>query len=246
MGSGCSDLDLTDRTARGPRTNTRPVTPMHRHRCVAALVRTAGLPYYDDMDRIHLLRTHTSRLWSARSIAVVIWMLWVVPAPPAWASTGLDDLFEALGSADTPVEAAAIEQQIWTAWFDYAGPAETVPQDMENGSIALRSGLVGLAERLFSRVIEADPQYAEGWNRRATVRYVMGDYAGSIADIAETLALEPRHFGALSGLGLCYLALGQPEQALAAFEAVLDVHPQSPSARQNVEALRAMTDDRAI
>ena len=173
-------------------------------------------------------------------------MLLILPVPPAAASAGLDELFEALGSAETPMEAAAIEQQIWTAWFDYDGPAETVTQDMENGSIALRSGLVGLAERLFGQVIDADPDYAEGWNRRATVRYVMGDYAGSMADIAETLALEPRHFGALSGLGLCYLALGEPEQALAAFEAVLDVHPQSHSARQNVEALRAMLDDRAI
>lgn len=181
------------------------------------------------------------------TIVVVLTALLGITAPKTvWGSEGLDGLFEALLAADTPAEAAAIERQIWSAWFVYDGSADTIEQDMENGSIALQTGMVGLAERLFTRVIEADRTYAEGWNRRATVRYMMGDYLGSIADIAETLVLEPRHFGALSGLGLCYLALGDPAQALTAFEAVLTVHPQSVAAQQNVQALRAMVGEQDI
>jgi tetratricopeptide (TPR) repeat protein len=93
------------------------------------------------------------------------------------------------------------------------------------------------AMRAFDAVVEAAPEFAEGWNKRATVRYALGDIDGSIVDIRRTLALEPRHFGALSGLGLCRLAQDRPAEALEAFEAALKINPHLDGLA-NIKALR--------
>src|SRR5262245_46063266 len=81
------------------------------------------------------------------------------------------------------------------------------------------------------------PDFAEGWNKRATVRYLRGDYTGAIADCEETLARKPHHFGALSGQGLCHVALGQYHEAAGLFRRTLAVHPQLAAARQNLSAV---------
>jgi tetratricopeptide (TPR) repeat protein len=83
-------------------------------------------------------------------------------------------------------------------------------------------------------VIQAAPAYAEGWNKRATVRYLAKDYAGSIADCRETLARNPSHFGALSGQGLCHLAIEQYKEAAECFRRALAVHPHLENARANL------------
>ena len=88
---------------------------------------------------------------------------------------------------------------------------------------------------IFNELIENFPDYAEAWNRRATLHYLLGNYQESIGDIEKVLALEPRHFGALSGLGLVYLQLDQLGMAKQAFEDLLDVHPNSPNARENLK-----------
>ncbi|MFQ5902310.1 MAG: tetratricopeptide repeat protein [Candidatus Binatia bacterium] len=90
----------------------------------------------------------------------------------------------------------------------------------------------------FNKVVEADPDFAEGWNKRATVYYLMGEFVASVRDIERTLTLEPRHFGALSGLGLIYLALGEDRLALEAFEAALKVNPHLPGAQAHAEEVR--------
>ena len=82
------------------------------------------------------------------------------------------------------------------------------------------------------------PEFAEAWNKRATVLYLMGDYQRSVADVEQTLALEPRHFGALAGLGLINLALDREVAALRAFEAALNIHPQQPGLRAKIKELR--------
>ena len=98
------------------------------------------------------------------------------------------------------------------------------------------------AEVLCSTVIELAPEFVEGWNRRATVRYLAADIDGSIADVNATLDLEPRHFGALSGLGLCFLALEDLEKAADTLRRVLAIHPCAAGAKNNLaeieEALR--------
>src|SRR3546814_20777188 len=90
------------------------------------------------------------------------------------------------------------------------------------------------------------PGFAEGWNKRATVHYLLGNYGESLADIAETLALEPRHFGALSGRGLVYLRLEDAQRALDAFEQALAIPPNLPAAALNAEELRKMLHDREL
>src|SRR5262249_58965642 len=84
------------------------------------------------------------------------------------------------------------------------------------------------------RLIETAPAFAEGWNKRATVRYMAENYPASIADCRETLARNPHHFGALSGQGLCHLMLGQFDEAALLFRRTLAVHPHLGSARNNL------------
>ena len=148
----------------------------------------------------------------------------------------LDSLFGHLKEASDPQEARFIEGLIWGIWSQHDDDA--IVALMRNGEAAMvRNDYTG-AIRAFDQVIAIAPEYAEGWNKRATVRYLIGDYRASLADIAETLAREPRHFGALSGRGLVYSALERPEDALESFEAALKVNPQMIGPRVNVEALR--------
>ncbi len=107
----------------------------------------------------------------------------------------------------------------------------------------LRQGIEAMERReledaiaLFGRIIERAPDFAEGWNKRATARYVAEDYAGAVADCEETLARNPNHFGALSGQGLCHMALGQFREAAALFRRALTVHPHLTSANHNLAA----------
>jgi tetratricopeptide (TPR) repeat protein len=92
------------------------------------------------------------------------------------------------------------------------------------------------AEALFSRVIQLAPTFAEGWNKRATLRFLLKDYPASIADCRATIARNPNHFGALSGEGLCHLALAQYKEAAECFRRTLAVHPHLDSARTNLRA----------
>jgi tetratricopeptide (TPR) repeat protein len=86
-------------------------------------------------------------------------------------------------------------------------------------------------------VVELAPKFAEGWNRRATLHYMMGNYPRSIEDVHQTLELEPRHFGALSGLGMIYRALEQPRKAINAFRRALATNPHLSQARASLKAL---------
>lgn len=154
----------------------------------------------------------------------------------------LDGLFQRLQTTENPAEARTLESLIWTIWFVYDGDSREVAGLMRNGAAAMNARNFGRAEVLLTRVTELAPNFAEGWNRRATVRFLAGDFSGSVSDIQRTLQLEPRHFGALSGLGAIYTELDDPDGALAAFEAALAVHPHLPAARVNVEHLRELLD----
>lgn len=113
-----------------------------------------------------------------------------------------------------------------------------VNASMTQGIEAMSSGDYGAALDAFNRVVETEPEFAEGWNKRATVYYLIGDFGASVRDIERTIALEPRHFGALSGLGLIYRAVGEDLPALKAFEAALKVNPYLRGARKHSEELR--------
>ncbi|MEE8332912.1 MAG: tetratricopeptide repeat protein, partial [Alphaproteobacteria bacterium] len=135
----------------------------------------------------------------------------------------LDDLFDALRFAPSESSADAIETEIWSLWTT-AGSRE-VDQLLEAGMAAMLAERYRLALDAFNKVIERAPNFAEGWNKRATLHFLTGDYDSSVTDVEQTLALEPRHFGALSGLALIALELGEEERALDAFDAALDIHP---------------------
>ena len=165
--------------------------------------------------------------------------LLVLPAPAAADQTDprLTPLFEVLRSATTPDRVGYAERFIWMIWHESG--REDVDRLMETGIEEMGSGRLRESIATFGRIIDLAPEFAEGWNKRATARYLAGELDASIEDVERTLALEPRHFGALSGLGLLRLAKGDEFGALRAFEATLEVHPRAPAARFHVQRLRA-------
>ena len=147
----------------------------------------------------------------------------------------LDALFERLQTVENEAVAAQVTRRIWQIWRD-SGNA-LVDAIMQRGSQALVANRLVRAERHFDQVVQMAPDYAEGWNQRATVRYLRGNFAASAADIRRTLLLEPRHFGALAGLGLVYMEVGRNAAALDAFRRALAVNPHLAGARANIELL---------
>jgi tetratricopeptide (TPR) repeat protein len=148
----------------------------------------------------------------------------------------LNALFTRLHETDSRLEAQSIEQDIWAIWFT-SSDAE-VTHLMERGSNAMNLGDLKTAIQDFTKITEIAPDFAEGWNRRATARYLAGDFEGSREDVAKTLALEPRHFGALSGLGLINAQEDKGEAAIEAWQHALEVNPNMPSVEQNIEDMK--------
>lgn len=153
-------------------------------------------------------------------------------------------LLDALSVAESAESAAPIEARIWELWTN-SGEAG-IDRLMAIGLSAMAVENYPHALAAFDEVIEKKPDFAEGWNKRATVHYLMGAYQRSTEDIEHVLALEPRHFGALSGLGLIAMAIGDPEQALEAFETALLIHPHMAGADTHIRALRDKLKGRGI
>jgi Flp pilus assembly protein TadD len=133
---------------------------------------------------------------------------------------------------DDPTLAARAEAELWAMWSRSVDAQ--VNTLMRDGVEAMQARRFGDAETTFTRIIERAPDFAEAWNKRATVRYLAEDFTGSIADCEETLARNPSHFGALSGQGLCHLARGEPREAAALFRRALVVHPHLEAVRENL------------
>lgn len=148
----------------------------------------------------------------------------------------LDRLFEQLANAPSERAAHDVEQTIWGIWLNAPDPHANRLLHEARG--AATSGNLVFALDSFNALVEEYPDFAEGWNQRAIMQYLRGNIKESLEDISRALELEPRHFGALSGRGQCYLLLERPQAALAAFETALVVHPWLPTARQQVELLR--------
>lgn len=156
----------------------------------------------------------------------------------------LAGLFAQLKATEDPAAAAPLEAEIWSIWTESGKP--DVDAAMRDGAAAMTDSDLPRALSVYDRVVALAPDFAEGWNKRATTLYLMGRFNESVADIARVLALEPRHFGALSGLGLCETQLDRLPQAVAAFEQALAVDPAMVSARENIRALKAELAKRAI
>jgi tetratricopeptide (TPR) repeat protein len=153
-------------------------------------------------------------------------------------SAKLDGLFERLKTAN-PAEAGRIESEIWIEWSKSGSPALDLL--LQRGRDALAVGDTTLAIEHFTAVIDQDPTFAEGWNARATAFYQAGEFGPSIADIARVLQLNPRHFGALSGLGTMFEEAGNPEKALEVYKAALAINPQMEGVIEAVERLETQS-----
>jgi tetratricopeptide (TPR) repeat protein len=135
----------------------------------------------------------------------------------------LDALFIELQSATSQSIADRIVVDIWKHWLK-SGDA-TVDALVEQATMNMRIGNLASAVAILDQVVKQEPGFAEGWNKRATLRYMMGQHARSAEDCAKVLALEPRHFGALAGLGLIAIAKEDFAAALAAYRRALAVNP---------------------
>ena len=163
----------------------------------------------------------------------------------AWLANrgGMEDaalLHERLRDESSFVRAFA-EQGLWLLW-SRSGNAE-IDRLMALGSQAMQAGRHSEAIGVFSRIIETKPEFAEGWNRRATVYYLAGQYDKSIADCHEVLKRNPRHFGALSGMGQIYVQLEDYDNALRWYRRALEVNPNMLGVEMNIRLLEEKLKD---
>lgn len=135
----------------------------------------------------------------------------------------LSGLFLALHSTEDNRTAARITQEIWRAWLTVDD--EAIANQLTAGAAHMANQRYEEALASFDAVIDARPDISEGWNKRATLNFLMGRFDESTADIAETLRLEPRHFGAVSGQGYIFLRQDNPGQALQWFKRALALNP---------------------
>ena len=149
----------------------------------------------------------------------------------------LPRLVQALRDPDYVVRTLA-EQALWEIW-SRPGDQE-LARTFETGTHALSQGRWDEAIDAFTRIIDRDPAFAEGWNKRATAYYLNGEYAKSLADCEEVLKRNPYHYGALSGYGMIYVQLDQPARALEYFEKALAINPNMEVVRNTAERLREL------
>lgn len=158
--------------------------------------------------------------------------------PAVAESSRLDDLFDQLAQPDLP-NWQIVEQDIWLEWSKSGSPAMDLL--LKRGRDAMEEGDFAVAVEHLTALTDHAPDFAEGFNSRATVYFQMGLYGPSMADIARTLELNPRHFGALSGLGTILEELGQADRALSAYRAAHAIHPNDPDLKGAIERLERQT-----
>ena len=151
----------------------------------------------------------------------------------------LPALFEELNATSDAATAEAIANQIWAIWSEH-GNDERLSQNLLLGTAQMNAGSLRAAEKTFTTIIDTDPAFAEAWNKRATVYFLMGAFAQSKRDIAQTIIREPRHFGALSGLGLVETHLGNYAAALKAYEQAAALHPYLEGYEEITTALKKL------
>jgi tetratricopeptide (TPR) repeat protein len=167
-----------------------------------------------------------------------------LPKVPADRSRGLEFLFGALKAAPDDASARAVEARIWALWLQT--PSDTASLLMARAKAAMDARQMDIAIKLLDATIKLRPDYVEAWNRRATVFYLKNDYGHSLADIQQVLAREPRHFGALAGLGMIMQELGDDKHALEAFRKALAVNPHLEKVPDLVKTLTEKVEGRDI
>ncbi len=158
-----------------------------------------------------------------------------VPAPPVTKQARLDKLFTDLRRERNEKAAERIAGNIWNEW-SRSGSA-SIDLMMQWSQKAIENQKFDVALDFLDQVVTLQPTYAEGWNRRATVHFMMKNYGKSMSDINRTLQLEPRHFGALSGLAQIMALTGHKQSALEAWQKVLAIYPMMRNAQDQVATL---------
>jgi tetratricopeptide (TPR) repeat protein len=173
------------------------------------------------------------------------------PEPPAKLpkigadrSRGLDFLFGALKAAPDEASSKHVEARIWALWAQTS--SDTTALLMARVKAALDAQKTDVALKLLDSVVRLKPDYIEGWNRRATIYYLQNDYDRSLRDIEQVLVREPRHFGALAGLGMIMQELGDDKRALDAFRKALAVNPHLDKVPDLVKSLTEKVEGRDI
>lgn len=155
----------------------------------------------------------------------------------------LDSLFARLAMKDNPTW-ENVQNDIWILWSQSG--SYSMDLLLLRAGRAMESGDHELALRFLDDLVRLAPDFAEGWNKRATVYFLQGEYGRSVADIQRTLALEPRHFGALSGLGMILERVGDKKGAMRAYRRGLEIHPNLPGAAEGVKRLAPDVDGREL
>ncbi|NJL08638.1 MAG: tetratricopeptide repeat protein [Methylacidiphilales bacterium] len=158
--------------------------------------------------------------------------------------TDLDRLFSLLQHAPDTASAKLVEARIWSQWFQSG--SDTADLLMARARIAMDDNDTDVALELLDALVAVVPHYVEAWNRRATVNYMRKDFGSALHDVAETLAREPRHFGALVGLGLILQEIGQDKKALEAFRQALSLNPHLERVPDLIKQLTPKVEGREI
>ena len=141
--------------------------------------------------------------------------------------TRLPNLFDQLSISENSKEINKITKQIWDIWHETNDIK--IEEDFYRGMESMRTRDLIKSIVFFTRVIEKKPNFAEGWNKRATAYFMMGEFDKSMLDINQTLKLEPRHFGALDGMALIFMHLEQYDEAIKIYDQMLNIFPKNKS-----------------
>ena len=157
----------------------------------------------------------------------------------------LDGLFNQLKNNNDVAAAFEIEIKIWNIWSIHPSQ-ENLTQLLAKGSNLMSEQKLNKAYETFSIVIGFDPNWAEGWNKRATALYMLGKYQESQEDIDQVLKLEKRHFGALSGQGLVQIELKNYDKAINSYKEVQKIYPSMQAPKVMIPRLKELIKDQTI
>ena len=158
--------------------------------------------------------------------------------------TRLNQLFNELKANNSKV-AYIIEQEIWTLWSTHP-TNEKLTARLEEGSQLVRDQNYIKAKDIFTEIINLDQSWAEAWNKRATVLYMLGEFQKSQDDIDQVLALEQRHFGALAGQGLVNIQLKNYEKAIKSYEQAQEIYPAMKSPKIMIKKIETLIKEQTI
>ena len=150
----------------------------------------------------------------------------------------VEDLLDKLQKAETIIEAEIIRKKIWNKWI-YQVP-KNLQKNLTYALDEFYSGRLTSAEKAFTDLIIKDPNYTEGWNKRATIRYMLNNLDGSLKDIKTVLELQPRHFGAISGSGMIYLKKKKYQTALRFYKILNTIDPMNNESKKFIKILKKL------